>query len=151
MTTNAGTHVPFIARWKDHIQPGVNNDLIDSTDFRPTLVEAADSQIKDTTDIDGISFFPILLGQERPTPRRTIFSHYDPRPGWDKDQFTKIRFVRTKRYKLYGDGRIYDIPSDDLEQQPIAIDDQSEKIAAVRERLQRLLDKMPNPDALPRD
>lgn len=151
MTTNAGTHVPFIARWKDHIQPGVNNDLIDSTDFRPTLVEAADSQIKDTTDIDGISFFPILLGQERPTPRRTIFSHYDPRPGWDKDQFTKIRFVRTKRYKLYGDGRIYDIPSDELEQQPIAIDDQSEKIAAVRERLQRLLDKMPNPDALPRD
>src|SRR6478672_3148143 len=37
-TTNArGMHVPLIANWPDHIHVGVNDDLIDSTDFLPTV------------------------------------------------------------------------------------------------------------------
>ena len=151
MTTNAGTHVPMIVRWTGEIQPGVNNDLIDSTDFRPTLVEAANSQLRQEESIDGISFLPILKGQERPKPRRIIFSHYDPRPGWDKDQFTKIRFARTKRYKLYGDGSMFDIRKDELEERSLSTVNDSERMTADRKRLKRVLEKMPNLDPAPRD
>ncbi|MCM8542193.1 MAG: sulfatase-like hydrolase/transferase, partial [Lentisphaeraceae bacterium] len=41
MPTNAGTHVPLIVRWKDKVKPAVLDDLVDSTDFLPTVVEAS--------------------------------------------------------------------------------------------------------------
>ncbi len=151
LTTAAGTHVPFIARWTGIIKHGINRDLIDSTDFYPTLVEAAGATAPDNAGLDGISFYPILLGEKRPQPRRIIFSHYDPRPGWDKDQFTKIRFARNKRYKLYGDGRMFDVREDRLEAASLAASLDTEQLQKVRKRLQRVLDEMPNPDAPPRE
>ncbi|MEM0924997.1 MAG: beta-propeller fold lactonase family protein, partial [Planctomycetota bacterium] len=147
-TTDAGTHVPLIVRWTGKIKPGVNDNLVDSTDFLPTLLEAAGQS--PPTDLDGISFYPQLFGRRGMT-RPWVFCHYDPRPGWDKDQFRKIRFARDKRFKLYGDGALHDIPSDKLEQNPIAREDDSEASREARERLSSVLDAMPNPDPEPRD
>lgn len=149
LTTNAGTHVPLIARWRGTIEPGLNRKLIDSTDFLPSLVEIAGGSVM--REIDGISFAPLLTGNDRPQPRRIIFSHYDPRPGWDKDQFTKIRFARNKRFKLYDDGRFYDVRNDLLEQRPLEAVSLDEQQHRVRKRLQRVLDTMPNPEAPARD
>lgn len=151
MTSDTGTHVPLIARWTGHLTAGVNDDLIDSTDFFPTLIEAAGAELPTATALDGISFWPILNGLPRPAPRRIIFSHYDPRPGWDKDHFTKVRFARTKRYKLYDDGKFYDLRNDLLEEKPLAVPDNSERRGLIRKRLQRVLDEMPNPETPPRD
>src|SRR5262245_24777049 len=42
LTTDAGTHVPLIARWTGTTPAGrVLDDLVDSTDFFPTIAEAA--------------------------------------------------------------------------------------------------------------
>ena len=150
LTTDAGTHVPMIARWSGKIEPGINRNLIDSTDFLPTIVEAAGGEISDDTKLDGISFYPQLIG-ENETKRRWIFSHFDPRPGWDKDRFTKVRFARNRKYKLYGDGRMFDVPNDKLEKNPLNPEDDSEMQANVRKRLQRILNRMPNPDTPERD
>lgn len=150
LTTNAGTHVPLIARWSGSIQPGINDDLIDSTDFVPTLLEIATESVPKQLKLDGVSFAPQLLGKQG-NPRDWIFCHFDPRPGWDKDRFTKLRFARDKRFKLYDDGRLFDVPNDELEQSPIALEEASPAAVQARKKLQAVLDEMPNPPTLAND
>ena len=145
-TTDAGTHVPLIVRWTGQIKPGVNRDLIDSTDFLPTVRDAAERLLPESVTIDGRSFYPQLLGQKG-KPRDWVFCHFDPRPGWDKDRFRLKRFARDKRFKLYDDGQLFDIPNDPLEQKPILAADDSKKAARARIRLHAVLKSMPNPQA----
>lgn len=133
LTTDAGTHVPMIANWKGVTPAGrVLDDLIDSVDFLPTMTEAAGARPLQAAD--GQSFLPQLRG-ETGKPRDYLFWHYDPRPGWDKDNYTLHRFARTKRYKLYDDGRMFDVPADPLEQHPLAPGNAAE----ARHMLQRVL------------
>ena len=55
-TTDAGTHVPMIVSWKGFSQEGVvNDDLIDSTDFIPTIMEATGAKPLDDMVLDGRS------------------------------------------------------------------------------------------------
>ncbi len=149
-TTDAGTHVPLMVRWKGKITPGINDNLIDSTDFLPTVMEAAGKPVPSSTKLDGISFYPQLFGKAEQV-RPWVFCHYDPRPGWDKDQFRKIRFARDQRYKLYGDGKLYDVPNDKLEKHPILTADDNDVTRQARLRLGKVLKNMPNPDPAPRD
>ncbi|MDA0589714.1 MAG: sulfatase-like hydrolase/transferase [Planctomycetota bacterium] len=148
--TDAGTHVPFIARWTGHISHGVNDDLVDSTDFLPTILEAAGRPISKDVRIDGRSFFPQLLGKKG-TPREWTFCHFDPRPGWDKDRFQLNRYARDKRYKLYDDGRLFDVPKDQFEKHPIELATAPSDVRSAAIRLQAVLDSMPSPPTPPRD
>ena len=143
LTTDAGTRVPFIARWKGTAPTGmVSENLIDSTDFYPTMAEAASYKLKSSDgSMDGRSFFPQLAGQ-RGRPRESLFMHYDPRPGWDKKQYRLVRFARDKRFKLYDDGRLIDVAADSLEQHPIAAAEGSVDAKAARVRLQKVLHSM---------
>lgn len=149
-TTDAGTHVPLVVRWKGKIQKGVNTNLVDSTDFLPTIMEAAKRPASKKIKLDGISFYSQLFGHSNQI-RPWVFCHYDPRPGWDKDQFRKIRFARDKRYKLYGDGKLYDVKKDKLEQNPIPSANDTEISSKARKHLASVLKSMPNPDPAPRD
>lgn len=149
-TTDAGTHVPLIVRWTKKIKPGLNENLVDSTDFLPTVMEAAHQPIPRKTNLDGISFYSQLFGKSDRI-RPWVFCHYDPRPGWDKDQFRKIRFARDKRYKLYGDGKLFDVSNDKREQKPILAEDETEAERNARQHLAVVLKEMPNPDPAPRD
>lgn len=149
-TTDAGTHVPLIVRWTGRIEPGVNDNLVDSTDFLPTVMEAANRPVPLVANLDGISFYPQLFG-ESDRIRPWVFCHYDPRPGWDKDQFRKIRFARDKQFKLYGNGKLYDIANDKLEQHPVLSSADTQVTREARQRLSNVLTTMPNPDPAPRD
>jgi arylsulfatase A-like enzyme len=135
MTTNAGTREPLIGYWPGTIPAGrVNENLVDFSDFLPTVLEAAGSPIPQ--GLDGRSFLPQLKG-EKGEPREWMYCYYWPRPESGKPQ----RFVRDMRYKLYGDGRLYDIQTDPLEKQPLAPTDAA--VAGIRARLQKALDSMP--------
>ena len=142
---DAGTHVPLVARWPGQMPEGyVCRDLIDFTDFVPTLAEAAGVALPEGFCTDGRSFLPRLRG-ERGRPREWVFCHYEPRlRGQDAN---RGRFARTRRFKLYHDGRFYDVPADVLEQAQIDLADRRtpelELRKAERERLQAVLDAMP--------
>lgn len=138
MPTNAGTHVPLIVRWKDKVKPAVLDDLVDSTDFLPTVVEASGRALSAEEKLDGISFYPRLLG-EAGTPRHYVYCYYDPRPGWDKDRFRKYVFARDKRYKLYEDGRLFDISNDVLEESPILKFQDTYTLRKVRDKLSAVI------------
>ncbi|MBI2688632.1 MAG: sulfatase-like hydrolase/transferase [Acidobacteria bacterium] len=132
-TTEAGMRVPLIVRWKGQIKPGrVLDDLVDSTDFLPTICEATGVSHKSIGAIDGHSFLPQLRGQKG-QPREWIYAWYDPRPGHDKERFTKTdRYVFDRRWKLYEDGRLFDWEADPRETKPV-------ENAAVRQKFQAVL------------
>jgi arylsulfatase A len=132
LTTDAGTHVPMIASRPGVVPAGkVCGDLVDFSDFVPTLAEAVGAEIPSDMPIDGRSFMPQLRGQKG-NPREWIFCHYDPRWGNHKMR----RFVRDKRWKLYADGELYDVPADTLEQNP---NPPGLEAQAAKKRLQAVL------------
>ncbi|MBB6428195.1 sulfatase-like hydrolase/transferase [Algisphaera agarilytica] len=140
LTTAAGTHVPAIARWIGTVKPGVSDTLVDSTDFIPTLLEAAGQPGVAFNGLDGHSFYGELIGATGVSkPREWIYSYYDPRPGMGKDRFRLHVSARDCRWKLYDDGRLFDTKADRLEQQPILPEDDTAESKAVRERLARVL------------
>ncbi|WP_144060018.1 sulfatase-like hydrolase/transferase [Rhodopirellula sallentina] len=140
-TTDAGTHVPLIVRWPGKIPVGVTDTLVDSTDFIPTLLEASGNPLPSEHDLDGRSFFPQLIGDENPNERLWVYSFYDPRPGWDKDRFGFRVSARDQRWKLYDDGRLFDIQEDVLEEHPISPHMTSPATDAVRARLASVIEQ----------
>lgn len=137
-TTEAGMRVPLIARWKGRVPAGrVNDDLIDSCDFLPTLCEATGVSAKSMGAQDGRSFLPQLRG-EKGQSRPWIYSWYDPRPGHDKERWTKTdRFVFDHRWKLYEDGRLFDWAADPLEKSPVQNAAMKQKFEAVLTRYKK--------------
>jgi len=108
-TTDAGTRVALIAYQPGTVPAGVvNEDLIDFSDFVPTFQELAGAPVPE--GLDGVSFAPQLRG-EPGTPREWMFCYYNPRP----ERTEPVRFVRDQRWKLYGDGRFYDVANDPAE------------------------------------
>ncbi len=107
-----GIRVPLIANWPEKINAGeVSSDLIDASDFLPTFAELGGTKIPKNWVRDGISFAPCLFGKRAPK-RDMAFFWYDPRPGWDKEKFSRHIFVLNHNYKLFSDGRMYDIHGD---------------------------------------
>lgn len=113
-TIEYGTHVPLIAYWPGHIAPGsVNNDLIDFTDFFPTIAEVAGVQkLTKYGILDGVSFAPRLQGQPG-NPRQWIFLHY-------QQGGITTRYVQNTQYKFYeGTAKFYNIVNDIAEDHPL--------------------------------
>jgi arylsulfatase A-like enzyme len=138
---DAGTHVPLIVRWTGKVKRGVNNDLVDSTDFIPTLLQAAGKSVPAKAGLDGVSFYPRLLGQAG-NPREWVYCYYDPRPGWDKDQFTLHEWARNHRWKLYNDDRLYDVANDPLEKRPYVASTDTPARRETRQILRAVLKRM---------
>ncbi len=135
-TTEAGTHVPCIASWPAQMKKGqVVNDLVSSTDFLPTLCEAAGVAVP--SNIDGVSVLPQIRG-ESGHPRPWLYHWYSPRQGTDK----AIReFAFDHRYKLYGNGEFYDLTTDRFEKQSLAPESLDAKAKKSRAKLQAALDQ----------
>ncbi|MBR8535638.1 arylsulfatase [Carboxylicivirga sediminis] len=57
---DAGTHIPFITRWKGQIKPGVSDALISQVDLYGSLAELLQSENKRP---DSHSLFDVLIGK----------------------------------------------------------------------------------------
>ena len=135
-TKETGMHVPLIASWPRGIAAGrVHDDLIDSTDFLPTIVEAAGARWPADRVLDGRSFLPQLRG-ERGRPRDWIYSWYSPRQQPDP---TVREFAFNRSYKLYRTGEFYDLAKDSEEQRPISVASLTGEAAAAAKLLQGAL------------
>ena len=120
-----GTRVPTIVVWPDRIKAGsFNNDLIDFTDFLPTILELAGVTLPDKK-IDGRSFKAALFG-ENYEKRDWVFSQKKPGDGY---------MLRTEDWKLMWDGRLFDMENDPYEQNPIMADQDDALSGVARTRL----------------
>jgi arylsulfatase A len=132
-----GMHVPMIANWPGKISPGqVNRDLVASTDFLPTLCEAAGTKVPSTPTLDGQSFLPQLLGQGG-QPRKTLYCWY----ARDGGPTASVEFAMSRAHKLHKDGRFFDLTSDPFEERPLAVDKLTGADAAAAKALQAELDR----------
>jgi len=129
--TDGGTRVPLIANWPTVIGAGqVVDDLVDFSDFLPTLAELGHADLPKDVRIDGQSFAVSL--RQRPGPRRT----------WAFSERGKNRWVRTQQWKLYDDGRLFDMQADPQEQRPISANELSADAAAERVKLRAALQSL---------
>lgn len=136
-TTDAGTRVPLVAYCPGTIPSGkVCDDLVDASDFLPTVLEATKTKVP--ADLDGRSFWPQLQGQPG-NPREWMFCYYCPRP----EQTKPVRFTRDQRWKLYGDGRFFDIQNDPKEIHPLTNLDAFPTAATAKAKLEKALRSMP--------
>ncbi len=129
--TDAGTHVPLIANWPGVTPAGtVCDDLIDFSDFMPTLAELAGASLPQGVVIDGQSFAQQILGMKG-YPREWVYNQWRGR-AW----------VRTKKWKLYKDGQLFDMLNDPFEKNPIPSESDSEESASMRSRLDKVFSKL---------
>jgi arylsulfatase A len=135
-----GMHVPLIVNWPGRVSGGrVNADLIDSSDFLPTLCEAAGAELPKPLPIDGRSFFPQLMGQTG-QPRDWIYCWYARHGG----PTAKIEFAMSREYKLYRDGTFFNLGSDPFEERPLRAIDGAGDARDAAVLLQAALDQYKN-------
>jgi arylsulfatase A len=106
----------------------VCDDLVDLSDFFPTLAEAAGTRPPPGTARDGRSFLAQLLGRPA-TPREWVYISH-----WVYPDALYQAAVRSRRWKLHSDGRLYDVLADPWEERPLPRHAESEE--ALRARLQ---------------
>ena len=124
--TDAGTRVPLIANWPGTLEPGqVVDDLVDFTDWLPTLVELAGGE--PPPGLDGVSLAGRLRGGG---------AH---QRGWAFASRRGASWVRTQRWKLYDDGRLFDLADGREEAAPISIRDASPEARRARTELESAL------------
>ena len=142
-TTTYGTHVPLMVAWPGRIAPGiVTNQLVDFTDFIPTLSDVTGVSIPASLGIiDGQSFFDVLTGVSS-SSRDYVFNHFQPMIS--QTNKTPVRYVQDSVYKLYDDNRFYNLQLDILEKDPIPTNALTPGEQAKRQYFLQILNQMHN-------
>ena len=128
-----GTNVPLIANWPGYIKAGSSDALVDFSDWLPTLAELGATKV--SHKIDGISFAPQLFGLPRNSRKSRSFAFSERRGG--------KAWVRTKQYKLYSDGKFFDVKNDVMEKKPLK--DSAGRTAEVRRNLEKAFSEIKYP------
>lgn len=134
---DSGTHVPLIAMHKGKTpKGGVCDDLVDFSDFLPTLADIATCGKLKIEGLDGHTFMPQIYGKKG-NPREWIFMYYDPMTS--KNESKPVYFARDKRWKLYGTGDLYDLTTDPIEKTPIQQENETAEAAKIRKKLRSVI------------
>ena len=121
-TTDNGTHVPLIVNWKGVIRPNSKSDaMVDLSDFFPTLCDLVGIKLDSSFDLDGVSFYPQLIGKEGPK-RKWIHTWYN-RDGGSNPISNTSEWVRNETYKLYVGNKFYNVKKDPQEKSVIQFND----------------------------
>ena len=117
----------------------VNSDMVESTDFLPTIMEAAGLEFPDGYMVDGRSFYPQLTGEDG-NPRDWMFFHFEPMSA--RNAARRIRFVRDNHWKLYETGELYDLRIDLDEELPIHEALETDEQSGARARLRPIFEEL---------
>ncbi len=176
-TLDGATRGPCLVRWPGVVEAGSTYDgLVDFSDLLPTLLDAVGGTPPEGAAFDGRSILPQLRGRPG-TPREWIYFHRGWHPSPTRDELVRgqswkgrrkapaghqpaprinyefthdFRYVRGVRYKLYSDGRFYDLQADLHEWHPIRPGTGTPAAEAARKKLQAVLDRHPKKRGEPR-
>lgn len=151
-------HVPFIARWPEHITAGTRSDaIVSSVDLMPTLLSLCDIQIPD--GIQGVDQSHVLKGQDGPVSDSVYLQILGP--GWPhRGKWVGYwRGIRTDRWvyaRWHGNEYgplLFDRKNDPYEMNNLTGDTAYQEIQGQLEsRLQRWITETDDPfDSGPRD
>lgn len=107
-----GVRVPFLMRWPGKIAAGNKvAPIAGAIDVLPTLADLAGIELKPPQPLDGVSLKPLLTGDATDWPARTYFNFYRGRVS-----------VRTDRYRLDPQGKLFDMQKDPGQRTNVAAD-----------------------------
>ena len=151
-----GNRVCQIIRWPQVVAPGgVCNVPVTSTDFYPTLLQAAGLPPRPEQHRDGVSLMPLLQGRQH-LPKRPIFWHYPhysnqggtPACAVRDGDWKLIEFFEDWHLELYNlrddPGEVYDLAG----QQPAITAKLHAQLGRWREQIEALI-PAPNPNYIP--
>jgi arylsulfatase A-like enzyme len=151
-----GIREPLLVRWPGVTRPGSLCDVpVISTDFYPTLLEAAGLPLRPRQHRDGVSLVPLLKGTGQPAPR-PFFWHYPHYGNQGGAPGGIVRAGDEKLIEFYEDMRVelYNLHDDPGEQHDLAAQ-KPEKVKALRDQLHawraanRAIMPAPNPNFKP--
>ncbi|QHI68373.1 sulfatase family protein [Tichowtungia aerotolerans] len=86
-----GIKIPYIIRWPAGLEKGqVYEKTISSLDIYPTVCNAANASVSETTRLDGVDLMPYLTGKKTDTPNKTLFWWGGSKGGAVKDGKWKL-------------------------------------------------------------
>ena len=136
-TIDSGTHVPLIVSCPKGLRDEVNSNLVDFTDFLPTICDITGTSIPSSLELDGKSFYSQLKGKSRKV-RQWVYCWYAPQKVCNKNATV---FARTHQYKLYRSGEFYDVQRDFYETQPILEEQMTNKQKKIYDILFNVINK----------
>jgi len=137
-TTDNGTHVPLIVNWKGVIKPNSKSiNLVDFSDFFPTLFDLAGVPVEASMDLDGVSFYPELTNKNGPK-RKWIHTWYN-RNGGSNPVYRSHEWVRNENYKMYVGNRFYNVKKDPYEKNNIPYSEMSKEEKGIRKEFIEVL------------
>jgi len=111
-TDEGGVRSPLLVRWPGKIKAGKTVPQISAAiDLLPTLAELAEVPVASRKPLDGVSLKPLLLTRKNGWPERNIYSHWRGRVS-----------LRTQRFRLDHQGRLYDMLEDPGQSKDVAED-----------------------------
>lgn len=111
-TDEGGVRSPLLVRWPGKIKAGKTVPQISAAiDLLPTLAELAEVPVASRKPLDGVSLKPLLLTRKDGWPERNIYSHWRGRVS-----------LRTQRFRLDHQGRLYDMLEDPGQSKDVAED-----------------------------
>jgi arylsulfatase A-like enzyme len=132
-TDEGGVRSPMLIRWPSKIKPGTEVKTLGAAiDILPTLAEMTGVPLISEKPLDGESLAPVLLGDKADPSleERIIFSAWKNRSS-----------VRTPKFRLSTDGKLYDMEKDPGQFQNVAAD-HPEIHAALSTRLKEWTETM---------
>jgi len=112
-TDEGGVRSPFFIRWPNRIQAGRTiPQIAGGIDLLPTLTELVGIQRSGTKTLDGKSLKPLLMESDPIWPDRMIVSH------WRRKGVS----VRNQKFRLDGDGRLFDMTVDPGQRTDVSAD-----------------------------
>ena len=122
--TDNGLHVPLILRMPSVIlsekQTRTYEGLVNLTDIYPTIADAAGVEVPNRDKLDGISFWPQMVGESDEEHRNDIYTWYNGNNKYIQEE-TILRYAFNKEFKRYAptihypEGRFFDLRTDPLE------------------------------------
>lgn len=115
-----GIREPCIVVWKGEVKPNtVSDEMIQSMDFYPTLLEATNTKPNPDQLLDGVSLVE-LLKHNKPLKREAIYCHFPHYfPVTNNVPSTAVWYKNYKLIKEYGEGetrsdayKLYDLKKD---------------------------------------
>lgn len=105
-----GLRAPCLVRWPGKIPAGKRvSPIAGAIDLLPTFADLAEVPLRSKLPLDGRSLKPLLVGEGATWPDRTLVSLHNKRLS-----------LRTQRYRLDPEGRLYDMVADPMQERDVA-------------------------------
>ena len=145
-TTTYGTHVPMFFYCPGVVPAGVvSSQLVDFTDFMPTLANLSGIPVPTTYGtLDGKDFSQVVTGSAASSLRDCVFLHF--RPALNPNGTSRLaRYAGNSTYKLYDKtGKFYNVVNDIEELNPLPDSSLTPQELQTKQYFQQVISTMHN-------